>query len=410
MIFRKTMLFTLTSICLLVETAIAHHSAVVFDENGSIQKTGTVTQFIYRNPHLIITLDVTDDTGNIEEWKIEGQSIAAMRQSGFDRQSVTVGDEITVRMHPLKSGEPGGLIQGMIGADGKSYSMDGSDAPGRRRQTYPALMPWVPPPEGETWQEREMKTRPPALPIVSDGSAAGDGSSTGIMAGALDPGNLSKERPPAPFDLTGVWQYRAEDEWRANYGSFEFKPSPEFTAKGKAFHDEYMEASKKGERYGDPTALCYPAGMPRLMTRYGSLMMTQLPTVIFMVSRLNNEYRVIFLDGRDRIPEEKLDRNWGGESLGHWEGDTLVVETTGFTDENHLIQAGVITGDQLKIVERMQMINDGNTLVTEFTFTDPEHWVGEWKHVKFRDRVLRSDARSVNCICADNLSLPGMGN
>jgi hypothetical protein len=114
--FRKTMLFTLTSICLLVETAIAHHSAVVFDENGSIQKTGTVTQFIYRNPHLIITLDVTDDSGNIEEWKIEGQSIAAMRQSGFDRQSVTVGDEITVKMHPLKSGEPGGLIQGMIGA------------------------------------------------------------------------------------------------------------------------------------------------------------------------------------------------------------------------------------------------------------------------------------------------------
>ena len=97
-------------------------------------------------------------------------------------------------------------------------------------------------------------------------------------------------------------------------------------------------------------------------------MMIQFPTAIFMVSRLNNEYRVIFTDGRERIPEGKLDRNWGGESLGHWEGDTLVVETTGFTDDNHLIQAGVITGDQLKIVERIQMINDGNTLVTEFTF------------------------------------------
>lgn len=388
--------------------ALAHHSAVVFDENSTVQKTGTVTQFIYRNPHLIITLDVDID-GKTEEWKIEGQSIAAMRQSGFDRSSVTVGDVITVKLNPLKTGRPGGLIQGMIGADGKAYSMDSSEEyPEPQRQVYPALMPWEPPPEGETWQAREKKTRPPQLPVVSDGTAAGDASATGITPGALDPDNLAKDRPPAPFDITGVWQFRGEDEWRANYGSFEFKPGPQLTAKGKAFHDAYMEASKKGERFGDPTAQCYPAGMPRLMTRYGSMMMVQFPTAIFMVSRLNNEYRVIFLDGRTRVPEEKLDRNWGGESLGHWEGDTLVVETTGFTDENHLIQAGYITGTKLKIVERMRLINDGNTLVTEFTFTDPEHWLGEWKHVKFRDRVLRSDVREANCIYKDNLSLPGM--
>ena len=70
----------------------------------------------------------------------------------------------------------------------------------------------------------------------------------------------------------------------------------------------------------------------------------------------------------------------------------------------------MITGDKLKIVERIQMINDGSTLAIEFTFTDPDHWIGEWKHVKFRDRVLRSDVREANCIYTDNLSLPGMGN
>jgi hypothetical protein len=269
-------------------------------------------------------------------------------------------------------------------------------------------MAWVPPPEGETWQMREKKTRPDYLPIVSKGMAAGDGSATGRVPGALDPENLAMERPPAAFDLTGVWQYRGEDEWRANYGSFEFKPSPEFTAKGQAFHDTYMAAATKGERYGDPTAVCYPAGLPRLMTRYGALMVMQYPTAIFMMSRLNNEYRVIYLDGRDRVPGRLLDRNWGGEALGHWEGDTLVIETKGFTDENHLIQAGVKTGSQLTIVERYRMINDGNTLVMDFTFTDPEYWVGEWKHVKFRDRVLRSDVREANCIYKDNLSLPGI--
>ena len=94
--------------------------------------------------------------------------------------------------------------------------------------------------------------------------------------------------------------------------------------------------------------------------------------------------------------------------MGYWDGDTLVVETSGFIGENHLIQAGVPTGEQLKIVERISMINDGNTLVSEYTFTDPEYWVGEWKHVKFRDRVLRIDVREANCIYEDNFALPGM--
>ena len=384
----------------------AHHSAVVFDESQTIQKTGVVTRFIMRNPHMIITMDVTDESGHVAIWNIEGQSISGMTAMGFNRESVSVGDTVTIKMYPLKTGEPGGLIEGMIGADGKSYNMEAPRS--ARRQVYPSLMEWEPPPEGETLADRERKTRPPQLPIVSVGQGPGSNSSAGDQPGALDPENLAEERPPAPFDLSGVWRYRGEDEWRANYGSFEFKPKPKLTPKAQKFLDEYIEASEEGVRYGDPTALCYPPGMPRYMTRYGSLMMLQHPTAIFMVSRLNNDYRVIYLDGRERVSENKLDRNWHGESLGHWEGDTLVIETTGFTDSNHLIQAGIITGDQLTIIERYRVMNDGNTLVMNFTFIDPEHWEGEWKHTKFRDRVLRSDVKEANCIYTDNQVLPGM--
>ena len=131
-------------------------------------------------------------------------------------------------------------------------------------------------------------------------------------------------------------------------------------------------------------------------------------TSVTKVSRLNNEYRAIWLDGRDREPVESRDNNWNGESIGHWEDDALVVESLGFTDENHLIQQGIFTGDQLKIVEHITMLNDGNTLKIDFTMTDPEHWVGEWKHTKFRDRTLRSDIREASCFAADNELLPGM--
>ena len=386
----------------------AHHSAAVFDTEKTMEVTGTVTKFVYRSPHMIIVLDEETAEGT-KSWNIEGQSVASLTRMGFDRTSVAEGDKITIKIRPMLNGTAGGLIQGLRGADGRAYSMDGSDTPDRPRLVYPALMAYVPPPEGETWQVREQKTRPAALPIIADATGTGNTSAAGLTAGALDPENLARERPAPGFDLTGVWQYRGEDQYRANYGSFEFKPKPEMAEKGQAFLDAYLEASARGERFGDPTALCYPAGLPRLMTRYGSLMMLQYPTSIYMMSRLNNEYRVIYLDGRERVPENLLDRNWGGESLGHWEGDTLVIETEGFTDEEHLLQAGIITGKQLKITERIELINDGNTLVTHYTFEDPEHWVGEWKHTKFRDRVLKSDVKEANCIYTDNLSLPGMG-
>ena len=389
---------------------LAHHSAVAFDPNSSLQVTGEVTQFIWRSPHLSINMNVKNDDGTNVLWKIEGQSIATMVAAGFDRNVVSEGDEITARVHPMRNGEPGGLLQGLISADGVAYSMDGPETPEQQRQVIPSLTAYVPPPPGETWQERERKTRPNRLPIISDGLGTGDSTSTGRVPGALDPSNLQKERQNPPFDLTGVWQYRGEDQWRENYGSYEFKPEPRFTTKGQAFYDAYQQAAVKGDRFQDPTAFCYPAGMPRMMTRYGSLMMLQYPTAIFMVSRLNNEYRVIYLDERPRVPDNYLDRNWGGESLAHWEGDALVVETEGFTDENHMMQAGVVTGSQLKIIERIQMLNDGNTLMTEYTFVDPEHWEGEWRHTKFRDRVLRSDVKEANCLYQDNLALPGLGN
>jgi hypothetical protein len=385
----------------------AHHSTVVFDEAKTELITGEVTRFVLRNPHMILSVDVPNANGEAVLWKLEGQGIGAMQAMGFDRNSITAGDIITVKISPLKNGASGGLVLGLIGADGRAYNMEVEEEE-EQRQIYPALMTYVPPPAGETWQMREEKTRPPQLPIISKGITPGENPVDGKTMGALDPDNLAIARPPAPFDLTGLWQFRGEDEWRANYGSFEFKPTPVLTAKGNSYHEAYLEASEKGERFGDPTALCYPPGMPRFMTRYGALMMLQYPTAIFMVSRLNNDYRVIFLDGRERLTGADVDRNWQGESLGHWEGDTLVVETSGFIGDNHLMQAGILAGEQLKIVERISLINDGNTMVSEYTFTDPEHWVGEWKHTKFRDRVLRSDVREANCIYEDNFALPGM--
>ena len=386
--------------------AVAHHSAVAFDKERTVEVTGEVTRFVWRNPHMAINMEVTNDSGETELWKIEGPGTTVLSRQGFNRSSISNGDRITVVVNPMKTSQPGGLLAAITLADGTRHatSEDYAETPSPAaevRRTIPSLLDYVPPPVGETWQERERKTRPAQLPMIGS-----DPRQTG--PGALDPDHLAKDWPGPAFDLTGNWAFRGEQDWGQNYGVYEFKPHPTWTAKGQQIYDEYQEYAKAGRRFSEPTAECFPAGMPRLMTRYGSLMMLQYPTAIFMVSRLNNEYRAIWLDGRAREPEASRDYNWNGESIGHWEGDTLVVETTGFTDENHLIQQGVFTGDQLKVIERIQVINDGNTMVTEYIMTDPEHWEGEWRHIKFRDRMLRADVREANCLPADNDLLPGM--
>lgn len=386
--------------------AVAHHSAVAFDKERTVTVSGQITRFVWRNPHMVINMDVVSDSGETELWKIEGPGTTVLSRQGFNRSSLNNGDRITVVVNPLKSSQPGGYLTAITLADGRKYATGEDNAEAATpaaqiRRTIPSLLDYIPPPAGETWQERERKTRPAQLPMMGN-----DPRQTG--PGALDPDHLSKDWPEPAFDLTGNWAFRGEQDWGQNYGVYEFKPHPTWTAKGQQIYDEYQEFAKAGRRYAEPTAECYPAGMPRLMTRYGSLMMMQYPTAIFMVSRLNNEYRAIWLDGRDREPEASRDYNWNGESLGRWDGDTLVVESTGFTDDNHLIQQGVFTGDQLKVIERIQVINDGNTMVTEYIMTDPEHWEGEWRHIKFRDRVLRSDVREATCLPKDNELLPGM--
>jgi hypothetical protein len=259
-----------------------------------------------------------------------------------------------------------------------------------------------PPRVGEDWQTLEARTRPAQLPLVSD---------TGLEVGpgALDPENLAKPRPAPPFDLTGTWSFRRFTGLDLEvHGHWNFAPLPDFTPRGQAFWDEFKRSEAAGRRHLEPTAFCYPAGMPRLQTRVGSLMMLQYPTAIYMVSRLSNEYRVIYLDGRPRIDASIREPNFRGESIGYWEGDSLVVETEGFIGENHLMQVGIQASDQLRITERIRMLNDGNTLMFEYSFVDPVHWEGEWKQVRFHDRILRSDVREANCLYEDNLALPGM--
>jgi len=119
---------------------------------------------------------------------------------------------------------------------------------------------------------------------------------------------------------------------------------------------------------------CFTRGLPTVMLPApynGYVQILQTPDVVVIFTEMIHEARIVPMDGRPRLPAEL--RQWLGDSRGWWEDDTLVVETTNFTDRT--IFRG--SGDNLHMVERFTRV-DPDTLIYEFTVTDPQTWPQSW--------------------------------
>jgi hypothetical protein len=214
--------------------------------------------------------------------------------------------------------------------------------------------------------------------------------------GALAPANLNRARPAPPFNLTGTWLH---DNTGGNSWRF-IPPSFKLTPDAQEHYDASQRAAKEGKVYRDDIGQCWPAGMPLIMTRVWPIAMIQLPTAIYMTSAFMNSLRIVYLDGRPHTDPDIVVPSFNGESIGRWEGDTLVVDTKYFPGHHHWMDQGgasIPASDQLHIVERMRLINNGRVLEIEFTMTDPKSWAGEWKMTKRWNRVDDVDIAEVEC-------------
>jgi hypothetical protein len=220
--------------------------------------------------------------------------------------------------------------------------------------------------------------------------------------GALAPENLNKTRPAAPFDLTGTWFV---DLSRA-FGDFRYGPPyPEFIGQAKEDY-EYSQTLQRGQSWRDAIGQCFPAGQPMVMTRVWPIAMVQLPTVIYMVSNFNNEFRQIFLDGRPWTDPDTVIFTYNGESQGHFEGDTLVVDTRYVETYNHYIDTGIPISEEFRMQERIRLLENGEVLEIAYIMTDPVNWKGEWRSTKRWLRVDNTDIGEVHCLPDLNDNLP----
>ncbi|MEO6341104.1 MAG: hypothetical protein ABIO39_13765 [Caulobacteraceae bacterium] len=212
---------------------------------------------------------------------------------------------------------------------------------------------------------------------------------------ALSPENLAKKRPKPPFDLTGAWQQDLKERNGVRQ-TFQFgTPYPKFKEAGQKAQIESKAASAAGKAYRDDIGHCYPAGMPMIMTRVWPVGMIQMPTAIFMVHAFMNSYRAVFLDGRKHTDLDILPNTYNGESIGTWEGNTLVIDTIGFETSHHWIDNGIPVSEQFHMVEKVKMV-DKNTLEWTYIMTDPENWEGDWISTKYFTR-RNMDIPEVEC-------------
>lgn len=122
------------AICLLLAVTVpskAHHSAARIDTTATIEVTGVVNEFAWRNPHAWIKLAVTDNKGNVVIWRFEGNGATYILRTGWRRTSIKVGDTVTIVANPLKTAKPGGRFFAVKFADGSTIGLkkDGTRAP-----------------------------------------------------------------------------------------------------------------------------------------------------------------------------------------------------------------------------------------------------------------------------------------
>lgn len=178
-----------------------------------------------------------------------------------------------------------------------------------------------------------------------------------------------------PRDFSGVWNPAPYMQPKGEVNPLDLggnpNPLPPFTPSGRAAY----EGNKKFVAAGDVTS-CDPYGVARNFFTPRPFEVINAKDRVLQHFEYYSDWREIWTDGRN-YPDD-LEPDYMGYSLGKWEGDTFVVDVTGFNGRAWLDRAGNFATDSAHVVERYSML-DANTLNYEATIEDPEVFTRPWK-------------------------------
>ncbi len=212
--------------------------------------------------------------------------------------------------------------------------------------------------------------------------------------------NLSAPAPRTPEgkpDLSGIWRAGRAGEYGYDYDVAQNLKPEDVQPWAEALRRQRVQDFRKDS----PLARCLPVSVPFLNFRGMSRIVQTPGLIVLLYESPNSPHRTIFTDGRE-LPEE-LSPTWLGYSVGHWEQDTLVVNSAGFNDLGWLDVGGHPQTETLRITERFRRRDFGH-MELEMTFDDPKTFK---KPFSLRmEKALVADTELLEDICENEHSNP----
>lgn len=432
--------------CLLTASPVqtrAHHSfAAEFDANSTISVSGAIVEVRYRNPHVQYFIE----TDASERWNVQAQNVPSLRRRGWNRDTLKVGDRITVNGFAGRDGAKKIYVESIVAPSGETLAMYDDDGKSAATADAPEAIQEVafsesaiaerlighwafdvdkPLPgaplqlefkrEGESVSaifdneylevvvgndaftmilERENFGGFPARlqlrgTLVNDALEGTinlisgyttvpslDARSFAATPASSDYWDHSAAAEMQPVDLTGIWTRII------SLGPIG-RTKPQLSTGGQARHTEYQKGLY------DPTLRCMSTGIMRRYAEPGLVEIVATTNRLTFLYANGSDIRRIFFDRQQHSADRSHDIM--GESIGSWDGSTLVIDTSNLTETVLTHNAEPISEDA-RIVERY-WLNDEGELIMEATLHDPAYYVRpvvrrtQWKRADDQEMI-----------------------
>jgi len=311
--FMRRVVFMLLSTVAVSSPATAHHSAARFVLAQSVTVNGVVARYEWANPHVYIFVTEINADGEAVEWEIEAQPPAMMRRVGWSRETLAVGDAVSL-----------------------------TGAPARNPSSKSLLLQSIHKAEVALFDGPSLRA-----------AMSGDGRGTDAAAA------------PSASGLAGVWVTLANFDVTVGFArpAVRFQLTEAGAASVAAFDEATMSPALDCVPLPAPAATIVP-DVKRISMEGGS---------IRIAGEFDSGERVIHVvDGGARPDASALRPSLQGHSIGRWEGKALVIETTAFAPHAYGLGLGLKSSPAKRLVERLALDDDGTGLSYEFELTDTE--------------------------------------
>ena len=350
----------------LAAPCLAHHGISNWDLNKDVTLTGTLTRVDLINPHAWLYLDVKNASGKVEDWRCEMRSSSSLRRSGWSIEMFKVGSAITVNGSPERYKARQCYLSTIQFADGSQMDRYGQRqvagaGPAAAAKARVARLPDGRPNLAGDWAAEQR--------VMADPRGQRGNLMPLSEAAKLKPGELPAGQRAFP-GARGSPESLAKDPIRAAWD----RPTPvALTDTGRKALQAFNPASRDNPRLRcEPTNILFDWTFDSVVNR-----IEQTPARITMQIGHMDLSRVIHLD--EKSPPANARPSLAGYSIGHWDGDALVVETTRFTPGVLNADLRILHGAQLRVTERFELDAGGTKLTRRYEAVDPEYFTDTWR-------------------------------